>query len=192
MASDIQCEDLTYMEAFSKQHSGRTYNRGMDHHESGEGATPGVRERLHPGGAATPRHPSTWSRTSTRIGLAAIVALALSGCAPANGTPVSTSRATHAGQTLTAQQSELAKECVGSAETGTIKADVSSARVAQRPDGTWLVSVPMKFEALRYGEQHCVIADESGDLVRIAVESGEAWVDGEFEKWLESAELWYE
>lgn len=127
---------------------------------------------------------------STRIGLVAIAALALSSCMPATNSPPSSPSATRAGQNLTAQQTELAKECVGSAETGTIEADVSSARVAQRSDGTWLVSVPMKFEALRYGEQHCVVADESGDLVRIAVESGEAWPDGEFEKRLESDKLW--
>lgn len=82
--------------------------------------------------------------------------------------------------------------CVGNAEMGTVEADVSHARVAQRSDGKWLVSVLMEFEALSHGEQHCVIADESGDLVRIAVESGEAWADGEFETWLESDELWFE
>lgn len=134
-------------------------------------------------------------RVGTKVALAVVGALSLSGCVPTDdavGLPSPSPSATVGSQISATPQEELAEECVGNAEIGTVAADVCHARVAQRSDGTWLVSVPMTFEALRNGEQHCVIADESGDLVRIAVESGEAWTDGEFESWLESDELWYE
>ncbi|HWI31543.1 MAG TPA: hypothetical protein VNT50_08620 [Microbacterium sp.] len=91
-----------------------------------------------------------------------------------------------------AQRDALVQKCIGDAETGTIEAKTEDARVAQRDDGRWLVSVPMKYQALAYGEQHCVIVDAPGGLRRDGLDDGKAWPEGDFEKWLAADRLWWE
>lgn len=87
----------------------------------------------------------------------------------------------------------MIEACIGDAEMGTVEFDRDHAVLGQREsDDRWIVVVPVTFEALRSGEQHCVISGHPSDLRREYVESGEAWGDGELAEWLESDRLWYE
>ncbi|WP_127476407.1 hypothetical protein [Microbacterium sulfonylureivorans] len=74
-----------------------------------------------------------------------------------------------------------------------MKLDEASAVLGQRSaDRRWVVVIPVEFEAMRHGEQHCVMSLVDGVVKREFVESGESWPEGEYETWLQSSVLPFE
>lgn len=126
-----------------------------------------------------------------RLTIVFLAGLALSACV-AESVPTRSPTPVSDAKIDAATRDALAQKCIGDAEVGTVKANKQDARVAKREDGRWLVSVPIEFEALRTGEQHCVIVDEAGSLTRVGVDSGAESPQGEFERWLAAETLWWE
>jgi hypothetical protein len=130
------------------------------------------------------------------IAVAGVLAVALSGCAAAAGEAVEASPQSAAPSSSAVpfeMREQLVEWCVAGGETGTISFNRAAAQVGQQPsDGRWIVSVPVEFEALGHGEQHCVFVGGADQLKMEAIESTSSWPGGEFERWLLSAKLWYD